>query len=326
MAAVFNAGAGGSDPGELTEAVGDADAIQSTALGVKNLQRVAKMMLAATTTKIGEPYDDLSELYGRMLGQWTLEMNHVAAIVGGFESQQKNIGQNGVIFTPVTKKRQSAAVAFLDENAFATPKWAIDKDILRRIEPSGAISRVGNAQRSVLNNLLSSPRFARLVEQQALDGQSAYSPADFLAAVRRAVWHEVEEPRVSIDAYRRQLQRGYLDLANAKINGSPITLPAGLPAGFPVSFFASSGDEKPFYREELRLLSHSIDLSLSRAADRETRAHLNGVRDQIAKILDPKFAAAQSGPAGGLLIFGDDWKRWAGDVSDNCWPDYEIRP
>ncbi len=319
-------GAGGSDPGELTEAVGDADAIQSTALGVKNLQRVAKMMLAATTTKIGEPYDDLSELYGRMLGQWTLEMNHVAAIVGGFESQQKNIGQNGVIFTPVTKKRQSAAVAFLDENAFATPKWAIDKDILRRIEPSGAISRVGNAQRSVLNNLLSSPRFARLVEQQALDGQSAYSPADFLAAVRRAVWHEVEEPRVSIDAYRRQLQRGYLDLANAKINGSPITLPAGLPAGFPVSFFASSGDEKPFYREELRLLSHSIDLSLSRAADRETRAHLNGVRDQIAKILDPKFAAAQSGPAGGLLIFGDDWKRWAGDVSDNCWPDYEIRP
>ncbi len=112
-------GSGGSDPGELTEAVGDADAIQSTGLGVKNLQRVAKMMLAATTTQKGEAYDDLSELYGRMLGQWTLEMNHVAAIVGGFESQQKNIGQQGVLYTPEPKQRQAAAVAFLSDNAFA---------------------------------------------------------------------------------------------------------------------------------------------------------------------------------------------------------------
>jgi hypothetical protein len=316
-------GAAGSDPGELTEAVGDADAIQSTALGVKNLQRVAKMLLSATTTQKGEAYDDLSELYGRMLGQWTLEMNHVVAIVGGFESQQKNIGQEGVLYDPVAKKRQSAAVTFLDENAFATPKWAIDKEILRRIEPLGAINRVGNAQRSVLNNLLSSPRFARLVEQQALDGQTAYSPADFLASVRRAVWRELEDSHVSIDAYRRQLQRGYLELANTKINGSPIPLPAGLP----VAFFASSGDEKPFYREELRALSHSIDIALARTTDREARAHLSGARDQIAKILDPKFAATQSGLGGELRIFGDEWNRWTGQFGEaDCWPDYEIRP
>ena len=136
--------AGGSDPGELTEAVGDADAIQSTGFGLKNLQRVAKMLLTATTTQKGDPYEDLSELYGRMLGQWTLEMNHVAAIVGGLESQQKNIGQEGVIFTPVPKQRQAAAVSFLSENALATPKWALDKEILRRIEPMGAINRVGS--------------------------------------------------------------------------------------------------------------------------------------------------------------------------------------
>jgi hypothetical protein len=201
-------GSAGSDPGELTEAVGDADAIVSTGLGVKNLQRVAKMMLTATTaTQEGEAYDDLSELYGRMLGQWTLEMNHVVAIVGGEQSQQKNIGQDGVLYTTVAKQHQAAAVTFLNENAFATPKWAIDKEILRRIEPLGAITRVGNAQRSVLGNLLSSPRFARLVEQQALDGQAAYAPEEMLAAVRHGVWLEIESPRVSIDAYRRQLQR-----------------------------------------------------------------------------------------------------------------------
>jgi hypothetical protein len=155
-------GAAGSDFGELTEAVGDADAIKSSAMGVKNLQRVAKMLMPATTAKTGEPYEDLSELYGRMLGQWTLEMNHVAAIVGGFDSQTKYIGQEGRLFTPVAKERQQLAMKFLADNAFATPRWAIDPEILRRIEPTGVLNRIRNAQSSVLTNLLSSPRFARL--------------------------------------------------------------------------------------------------------------------------------------------------------------------
>ncbi len=60
------ANARGSDPGENTEAVGDADAIASTSLGIKNLKRVADMLLPATSHP-GEPYDDLSELYGGML-------------------------------------------------------------------------------------------------------------------------------------------------------------------------------------------------------------------------------------------------------------------
>jgi hypothetical protein len=49
------AASAGSDPGELTEAVGDADAVKSTALGVKNLQRVAKMLMTATTTAKANP-------------------------------------------------------------------------------------------------------------------------------------------------------------------------------------------------------------------------------------------------------------------------------
>ena len=51
--------AGSSDPGDNTEAVGDIDAVQATALGLKNLQRVAGMLLTATTTKPGDPYDEL---------------------------------------------------------------------------------------------------------------------------------------------------------------------------------------------------------------------------------------------------------------------------
>jgi len=324
-------GAAGSDPGELTEAVGDADALKSTALGVKNLQRIARMMLTATTTQKGDPYEDLSELYGRMLGQWTLEMNHVVALVGGFESQQKNIGQEGVIFAPVPKARQTAAVAFLNDNAFATPQWAIDRDILRRIEPLGAISRVANAQRSVLGNLLNSARFAMLIEQDALDGSAAYRPVDFLAAVRHGVWREIENPQTPIDAYRRQLQRNYLDLVNAKINGAVVSLPAALPPGL-LAFFASSGDEKPFYRAELRALNTSVAAALPRTTDRTTRVHLEGVRDQIARILDPKFSPMQGAGAPEIRIFADQWSAQPRPAdnndlqTDDCWPDYAIKP
>src|ERR1035437_5670501 len=154
-----SANAGGSDPGELTEAVGDADAVASSAAGLKNLKRVAKMLIPATTAKAGENYDDLAELYGRMLGQWTLEMNHVAAIVGGFDSREKHTGQEGPLFVPVAKARQEAAVKFLSENAFATPTWAVDRSLLRLIEPIGALSRIRGAQSSVLSSLLSSISF-----------------------------------------------------------------------------------------------------------------------------------------------------------------------
>src|SRR5260370_15327838 len=123
------------------------------------------------------------------------------------------------------------AVKFLNDKAFAPPTWAIDPQIWRRIEPIGALSRVRNAQNSVLNNLLSSSRFARLVEQEAMDGSSSYNPADFLADVRKGIWKELDGPQVKIDAYRRNLQRAYLDLVNNKINWVQ-TQPTGLPIAF----------------------------------------------------------------------------------------------
>ncbi len=314
----------GSDPGELTEAVGDADAVQSSTLGLKNLQRVAKMLMPATTNKEGEPYDDLGEMYGRMLGQWVLEMNHVSAIVGGFDTREKHIGQSGVLFTPVSKARQVAAVKFLNDNAFATPTWAIDKEILRRIEPIGVLSRVRSAQGRILSSLLASPKFARLVEQDAIDGPAAYAPAQFLADVRKGVWKELDAPQVKVDAYRRNLQRIYLDVANGKVNGGVLSLPANLPPEM-AAMFASSGDERPFYRAELRALNGAVTAAMAKSADPSTRAHLEGVRDQIAKILDPKFAQASGGASTQIRTMGADADPFS-ITPEVCWPDYIIRP
>ena len=201
------------------------------------------------------------------------------------------------------------------ENAFSTPLWMVDEDILRRIEAVGAIDRIHNAQQSVLTSLLNSARFNRLVEQETLDGSRAYQPTEFLTTVRKGVWKELDAPQVKIDAYRRALQRSYLTLANNKLN-PPITAvatptPGGQPAPTPTpgrggrGGAAASGDEKPMYRAELRSLTAAINAALAKTTDHETRAHLEASRDEITKILDPKFlppaptAPAAAGGRGG---------------------------
>ena len=312
------AGSSGSDFGELTEAVGDADAVKSSTYGMMNLKRVAKMLVSATTTEKGEPYSELSEIYPRMLGQWTLEMNHVAAIVGSYSSQQKHIGQDGGRFMLTPKSRQVEAVKFLGENAFATPTWAVDKEILRRIEPIGVLNRVRTSQNSVLNNLLSSTRFARLVEQQTLDGSAAYAPDEFLGDVRNTVWSELNQSGVVIDAYRRNLQRSYLDIANTKVNGSPASIPAGLPASF-AAMFISSGDEKAYYRAELRALADAVNAALPKTSDRATKVHLEGVLDQIGNILKPEKGS--SAPSVNRLAL--EFLQLMQDPT-SCWHDFII--
>jgi hypothetical protein len=290
-----------SDPGDETEAVGDADAVKATALGVKNLQRVTKMLMTATAWKEGETYDNLSEMYGRVISQWQTEMNHVTQIVGGFNSQEKAIGQEGRIFSLVEKERQAEAVKFLVDNAFIPPMWMVDEEILRRIEPVGVLDRIRNAQQSVLTSLMNSARFGRLIEQETLDGSRAYSPVEFLATVRKGVWKELDNPQVKIDAYRRGLQRSYLTLINNKMN--PVAeAPATAPAGRGGRGGGAPGDEKPMYRAELRTLKGAITAALAKASDPETKAHLEASRDEIDKILDPKFlppAPAAAAPAAG---------------------------
>jgi hypothetical protein len=302
-------GSAGTDPGELTEAVGDEDAVLATTLGMKNLEKVAGMLMSATSTKPGEPYADLEEVYGRVLGQWSLEMNHVAAIVGGYNSQQKHVGQTGVRFKLIPRTKQEAAVKFLVDNAFKAPKWALNPEILRRIEPVGVLDRMESSQGRVLNSLLSSARVNRLVEQEAIDGPAAYAPLDFLADVRKGIFSEVygasAEP---IDAYRRNLQRAYIETLGNRVNGAQ----------------AQSDDVRAFFRGELKTLDADLQ-GPKISTDRATALHVQDLRQQIARALDPTVQSAAA--ARSTTDLSDEDSMF--DVtsgSDVCWPDYIVRP
>jgi hypothetical protein len=312
--------AGASDPYNLTEAVGDADAVRSTTLGLKNLGRVANLLLEATSTQKGDPYRELTEVYGRLVAQWTLEMNHVTALVGGSLSQQKHIGQDGRRFTPVARERQAEAVRFLLHNAFVPPMFLVQPELLRRMEPAGAVNRVRTAQSSVMNSLLQPDRLTRLIEQGTVDGAGVYTAEQFLADLRRGVWSELAAPARPIDQFRRNVQRIYLDGLDARLNG----------AGEPPP------EIRALLRGELRTVRSDIARALPAVTDRLSRLHLQDSRDQIDEILDPRAMRSSAGGrtgGPGIIIIGEQpassWKfDWNNDPFlknvETCWPDYTI--
>ena len=178
----------------------------------------------------------------------------------------------------------------------------IRPDVLRRMEPAGELDRIRNAQMTILTPLLNAGRIERLVEQEAIDPDSAYRPEQFLADLRGTIFKELKMTSPAIDAYRRNLQRGYVELLAARINVRGV-----------------ADDTRPLFRGELKLLNEDIARALPKTVKRETRSHLEDLQDRIVMALDPRFqvpaAPAPPAPAGWLRR----WFRWL-----NCWPDTSI--
>jgi hypothetical protein len=287
----FSGDNGGTDPGEQSEAVGDADAVRATTYGVRNLKRVMGYLESATAWKEGDSYADLSELYNRTLGQWSTEMNHVTRIVAGVNRQTKMVGQKGPVFTPTEARRQRDAVAYLNEHAFTTQDWLIDQDIMRKLEPTGSLARFGGAQARVLNSLLANDRLQRVleIEASAKSKSDVYPIAELLSDVRQGIWSEIRVG-APIDAYRRRLQRTYLETMAAKINPPAAAAGAGAGGGGGGGRGAGAapvgtGDIRAILKAEMRSLDADLAQAILKTSDRMSKAHLQDSRDVIKKML-----------------------------------------
>jgi len=279
----------GIDPRTQTEALGD-DPVKATRYGVANLKRLVPMLITATTTDKLDDYSLLDDFYDRLIGQWALEMNHVAVVVGGVYRHEKYPDQAGVIHTAVPRARQVDAVRFLNENAFATPVFFLDADVLRRIEPTGFVERIRIRQTAVLNALFQDARLSRLAEQGAtLPAGTAYTLTDLFSDVRRGVFAELSAARPAVDAYRRNLQQAFVDQMDRLIN-TPLVTPV------PPQFQAFPGftptirpaDARSLARLELQGLQPVLAAALAKPPDRMTRAHLVDLQARIDRTLNPR--------------------------------------
>jgi len=196
-----------TDPTAQTEDLGD-DAMNASDLGIKNLKRINDKLLEWATVD-GKEYDDLEELYNAMVGQFRRYMGHVTANVGGIEGDQKTADQEGVIYVHTAKADQKRAVEFLNKQLFETPEWMVKPEILARIEAQGNVNRIKSMQERALSSLLSDKRLFRMIENEAINGSSAYLISDLLNDLEKGIYSELASGK-KIDLYRRNLQKAYV--------------------------------------------------------------------------------------------------------------------
>ena len=275
-------GLGVSDPRAQTEDMGD-DMVRANQYGMANLRRIVPN-LVEWTTRPGEDYSDLAEIYGEAVSQWSRYVRHVVTIVGGVHVDLKTADQDGAVFDGVPRDRQKRAMAWLAQEAFTAPTWLNDPEILKRIGPTGAsVANISNLQRSVLNQLLSTTRMSALAELEVTEPEDAYPLAEFLDDARAAVWEDLARV-TEVGPYRRALQRAYLERMEALMTDAPAA---------PAPFFVTgpgigTSDIRPLVREQLRTLRDAVSRRLNRGmAHRVTEAHLEDVLVRIDAILDP---------------------------------------
>jgi len=260
------------------------DAMEAGRLGIENLKRITNNLVDWTYRK-GENYEELETLYGEIINQWNRYMGHVVKNVGGVYENDKTYNQDGVVYTPTPADIQQNAVAFLNEQAFQTPEWMLNKEILNRIEHAGAVERIRNIQENALEDLLDFMRMARMIETETMYEES-YSALTMLDDVRNGIWTELDTGS-SIDTYRRNLQRSYLHRMHELMTGDVPDIPSQFREFFGITpVNVAQSDIRPMVREQLSLLEDEIEAALEETEDRKTRLHLQDVLMRIEQILD----------------------------------------
>ncbi len=276
------------DPTTQSECIGS-DPVRSSELGLQNIERVATY-LASSTFRLGDNYDRLRDYYNTLSGQRSTEINRVARFVGGTVEKNWHTGHGGIVFTPVPKADQKAAVQFLVKYGMHPSVALMEPSITHKIFASGDMSRVVGRQTGLVASLLSEQRVQRLLDFEAQAGRNAYTVSELASDVQNGVWSELTAPHASVDVYRRVLQMSYLATIDQRINGTT----------------ATKSDLNGIARENLRTLAHSIDKALPHVADEATARHLRESRRVIGQIMEGKYVQPVAADAAAGGAFGID--------------------
>ena len=312
------------DPHRMTEGISE-DPVEAAVYGMANL-RTAHAHLLEWLLEPGDDFYEIETHHLQLLTQWNRYAEHAAAAIGGSWTHHQRVGETsrhpdappapngeadwgaGWVYTPIAPAYQRRAMDFLAEHVFATPEWALDLEVLRRLEHVGVVERIRAFQVLAAERLLNHARLARLIEHEAFLGDATYTPAAMLDDARGVIWREIGAAGMAsgapstpvIDTFRRNLQRGYLDhvhhlmhdaesrswsppgSGNLRVsNNNDPPLNAQLHVG--------QSDIRPLLREQLHLLHDEVEAALARGIpDRMTRIHLEDALLRIRTTLDDR--------------------------------------
>ena len=275
-----------ADPRAQSEDLSD-NAMKASEYGIKNLKRII-LGIPEWTKEEGEDYENLSDVYGQLVGQFNRYMNHVLRNIGGVYETYKSTTQTGDVYESVPKATQKEAFSFLNAQLFQTPTWLIDKTILNKIANPIANERVQTIQISVLTNLLDGTRLNRMITSANRFGADKVYPFDELMEdTRKAVWSELVAKK-PIDVYRRNLQKAHveklIDLAYPTVQ-APVMIAPGFTISIPTY---KNTDIASMAKGQLKAIQAEVNAAAATTIDRLTKYHLQDVAERIKKALDPK--------------------------------------
>ena len=276
---------GAIDPSSQTEDLGD-NAVKASEYGIANLKRIMPNLIE-WTTEDGETYDELEYMYNQVLGQFRRYMGHVANNIGGVYQYYKTADQDGAVYTHVSKEHQKACVNFLNNHLFNTPYWMIEKDILNKIEFAGMTNRIRTVQSSYLNNILDFGKMARMIENEALNGNNAYTLENFMNDVKNGIWSELRNGK-KIDVYRRNLQRTYIQRLGYIMANEQPRRQGSFWANYTTPVNVAVSDIRSSTLGTLLNLRKELSKSVKKYSDQNTKNHLNYCIGLINNALNPK--------------------------------------
>jgi hypothetical protein len=277
-----------ADPRAQTEDLGDNSVIASE-YGIKNLKRIV-VKLPEWTKEEGDDYENLTDTYGQLVGQFNRYMGHVIKNVGGVYETFKSVEQDGDVYAPTPSDRQKSAMQFLQNQLFATPKWILDNNILNKISSPVANERLQSIQTNILRSLLDKGRLYRLTTSNTRFGNATYSLHDMMEDTRKGLFSELTS-RQATDVFRRNLQKTYVTQLGDLINpsSSPSISTASAPARMVgPSVDVENTDVVSEAKAQLKKLAASIQASKASIKDPSSLSHFDDLQDRIKHILDPK--------------------------------------
>ncbi len=209
-----------ADPRAQTEDLGD-NSMKASEYGIKNLKRIMPHLIDWTNAET-DKYENLSEMYSQITGQYNRYINHVLKNVGGVYETFKSVEDKGDVYEPTPKSIQKSAVSFLNTQLFETPNWLLDKNILNKINSPTNLESVETIQINTINNLFSAVRLYRLITSNTRYGNTTYSVDELLNDTKSGVWKELTT-KSTIDIYRRNIQKAYIEALLNLINPANTT-------------------------------------------------------------------------------------------------------
>ena len=274
------------DPRSQTEDLSD-NSVKASEYGIKNLKRIIPELMK-WTKQDNEDYTNLTDIYNQVTGQFSRYVNHVSRNVGGIYKTPRVVEDSDPVYEFTPKAKQAEAVAFLHQQLFNTPTWLISNDVYAKTG-GNPLTIVGNIQDNVLNRLFGASTLNKLINAETAIGNSAYKMTDLFSDMKKGIWSELPT-RKTIDVYRRNLQKSYVNVLSNLLYPAQVTVSLGGGGGFNLAPAVNTdkSDIKSLVRAHLTTLRAEVNAAAAAMTDPMSKYHLQDVSKRIDDALNPK--------------------------------------